>query len=140
MPDHAYADELILWKSPIQYHRNWQNRCESCLAPCCFFSMHGYPYNYKTDPHGSMQSSRSFFTNDFVILGVRYDSFDEQIDDWGFKLPLAMGEELDYTDGNKALQICPLNVNSKCLIYEDRPKMCRVFKCNMKTVEGNTPI
>jgi Fe-S-cluster containining protein len=34
----------------------------------------------------------------------------------------------------EGVRICPLAVNSKCLIYEDRPNMCRIFKCEMKCV------
>lgn len=136
MTNYKYIDELFLYNNAKQYHRNWKSRCSNCLAPCCFFSVSGYEYDYKLEDKGT-DNSRNFWTNDFVIIAVKWFN-EEDIKAWNFNTPLAQNAELNYTNGNKGLQICPLNINSKCFIYEDRPKMCKRWKCVMKTVEGNT--
>jgi len=137
--DFNHLDNLIMWKNPDQYHRNWKNRCESCLAPCCFFLMKGYNYDYENKDEAKSVAG-GFFQNDFVIMVIRKEN-DEDIVDMGFNIQLGMYDEFNwkYDDdsGLGGLQICPLNIDSKCLIYEDRPLMCKMWKCAMKTIKGN---
>ena len=136
LTDYNLIDDLILWKNAKQYHENWKNRCSNCLAPCCFLSMTGYTYNYQTDnkTEDEIEDNQSFWRHGFVIERIKNMDIIEQTQEWGFTLPLAQSDELNRKGG---LQICPLNIDSKCLIYENRPKMCRTWKCRMKTVSGN---
>ncbi len=107
---------------PDEFDKLWNKRCGDCHAPCCFLQMDGYAK--KPD---NTEASK-FWTDDFVIIKNKNDTWEDNAKD-GYKIQLNP-PELDPKDG---LQICPLAVNGKCIIYEDRPKMCRIFTCQMKT-------
>ncbi len=118
-----WADNRKHWKDEKGYDRRWQRRCEDCLAPCCLFSMNGYYYDYaKSNGDPAMHG---FFSKDFVIMDLKNKSFKEHAMEDGFNV------QLDTPELDK-LQICPLNILGKCSIYEDRPKICRNWKCGMK--------
>ena len=96
--------------------------------------MNGYYYDYKNDANDKDKTeSSTFFTYDFVIMNIKNDTHKENIEN-GFNIQLDTPEF--NNKGKKGLQICPLNIGSKCLIYEDRPQICRIFKCKMKTDNG----
>lgn len=119
-----WADNRVQWKNEDKYDRRWQARCGSCLSPCCFVSMNGYWYDYGDETNGDPKQ-HEFFSNDFVIMNLRGKSLTEHAEEDGFNV------QLDAPELNK-LQICPLNIDGKCSIYADRPKICRAWKCNMK--------
>ena len=104
------VDDRILYKNEDRYHTNWQERCDACLAPCCFFLlMPGYVYDYNTTQE-EIKKALTHFVDEFVTTAVF--------------------EGTDWEDTR--LKICPLNVDSQCIIYEDRPQLCKMYKCLMK--------
>jgi len=107
---------------PGTYDELWQNRCGDCAAPCCYFTMGGH-----THDNSDHSESQSFFEHDFILIKMKHMTWDENIE-VGFRVALDT-PELEHKNG---LMVCPLNIDSKCLIYEDRPKICKTFKCNMK--------
>lgn len=130
-PDEVYdplqSDYELLQLSEEFYNKQWQKRCGNCLSPCCFVEINGLPYK----PFGLTKDSDAqyFFTHQFVIIHTKYKSWKEK-KDMGFQTILHTEEqELEK------LQICPLNTGGKCLIYEDRPLICREWKCVMKCGE-----
>ena len=84
------------------FDKRWNARCKDCLAPCCSFKMTGIAYGLK-----NTTKARDFFTHDFVLVKT---------------------EEEDIF---KFLSLCPLNILGKCLIYEERPLVCREWMCLM---------
>ena len=120
-----WTDNRVQWKDEAKYDRRWQKRCDSCLAPCCLFTMSGYYYDYgKNNGDPADPAMHSFFKNEFVIMDLKNDSYADHVKD-GFNV------QLDAPELRK-LQICPLNILGKCSIYDDRPKICRNWKCAMK--------
>ena len=115
----GHIDNLILMKNPTRYKDNWANRCNGCLSPCCFnIGMEGYldyQYNgYLYDPthiENDIIKAQKMFTDNFIIMEL-------------------FGSEKIVT----GTRLCPLNVDSKCIIYEDRPTICKIFKCKMACV------
>ena len=105
--DWIQVDNRILYKNTDRYHANWKERCDTCLAPCCFFlNMPGAVYDYTT-PSDEVKKNIDFFTFKFIMMDA-YDPVDTTIN------------------------MCPLNVDSQCIIYEDRPTICKMFKCQMR--------
>ncbi len=119
-----WADNRVQWKDEAKYDRRWQKRCGDCLSPCCLLSMNGYWYDYGDETNGD-QKQHEFFSRDFVIMNLKNKSFTEHVKEDGFNV------QLDTPELN-SLQICPLNIDGKCSIYDDRPKICRAWKCMMK--------
>lgn len=118
-----WADNRVHWRDEVKYDRRWQKRCGDCLAPCCFLGMSGYYYDYGDESNGDPKM-HEFFSNDFVIINLKDDKFEQHIKD-GFNVQLDAPEL-------RQLQICPLNILGKCSIYDNRPKICRNWKCQMK--------
>ena len=105
--DWIQVDNRILYKNTDRYHANWQERCDACLSPCCFFlNMPGGVYDYTT-PSDEVEKNIDFFTFKFIMMDA-YDPIDT------------------------TMHMCPLNVDSQCLIYENRPGVCKMYKCQMR--------
>lgn len=109
-----YHDDLLLWKDENIYNRRWQTRCDNCLSLCCILEPGGYMYKYweKSTTH-EFDEAKQFWCVDFPII-------------WGSKL------DFDYRlepDNLAKVRVCPLAINGKCFIYEDRPRMCKIYKC-----------
>ncbi len=110
-----------------EYDLLWQKRCGDCLAPCCFLELTGFTHRLKEEDR-IIDEGKTFFGGDFVILGIHRSSWTENTKH-GFNVQLNP-PELQYK--SKGLRVCPLAVNGKCIIYEDRPYICRKFTCTMK--------
>lgn len=109
-----------------KWERLWQKRCGDCLAPCCFLDVGGLAHNYNED--NIITEGRKYFSHDFIILHM-VEKYWQTHTEHGFNLQLNP-PELQYSD--KGLRVCPLAVNGRCIIYEDRPYICRKFTCVMK--------
>ena len=116
-------DDWINYHDTNKHDRRWKIRCGNCLAPCCFFGMSGFPYDYRTEKPKLIEMQK--FYNDFVIMWIKKYTWEETVN-MGFKI------NLNPEECGK-LQICPLNILGDCLIYEDRPSICRSWKCSMGT-------
>jgi len=107
----GHVDNLVMMKNPTRYNQNWFDRCNDCLAPCCLhMTMGGYvggTYAYQTQEEVSKEvhKAKVQFNDNFVIC-----------------------------EPFPGIRICPLVVDTHCLIYEDRPTLCKMFKCHMKCV------
>ena len=123
IPDLVLLDDWINYHDREAYDRRWNARCSDCLAPCCNLNMTGYLYDYKKSDNINVKEMSEFWSNDFVIMMIRYQSF-EEFNEMGFKVNTGID------DLNK-LHVCPLNILGDCLIYEDRPLMCKEFRCEM---------
>lgn len=130
-PAFKYQDDILRHNDPKKYIQKWQTRCKDCLAPCCYFPMKGYIFDYKKEEE-DLTPMQDFFTWDFVLMKIRFLSPEEQ-KEMGFNIdndPIELDEK-------KGLQICPLNVLGNCLIYDNSPKMCKSWRCQLKINRRN---
>ncbi len=109
-----YNDAMLLWKDKEAYDRRWQVRCDNCLSLCCILEPGGYMYKYWEEAFGNdFDDTKQFWNFDFpIILNSKFD-FDDRLE------PTAIS----------TVRVCPLAIDGKCFIYEDRPKMCKIYKC-----------
>lgn len=84
--------------------------------------MKGYRYNYGNDDdnHREMQD---FWSDNFVIMDISRLSWKETVE-MGFKITV---NPIEF----KKLSVCPLATPKGCMIYEDRPRMCKEWRCIM---------
>lgn len=110
----AYHDDLLLWSNKEAYNKRWQARCDNCLSLCCILEPGGFMYKYWEEAFGKdWDETKLFWSLDFPII-------------WNSKLDLDFRLE---PDNLATVRVCPLAINGKCFIYEDRPKMCKIYKC-----------
>lgn len=92
--------------------------CESCPSACCLMALNGIVFlnpqesaKEKEENDKLVSDSRKFFSRDFVIM---FDFIEE-----------------------KDVRVCPLAVNGRCLIYDDRPFICNIFTiCSWRQVKS----
>lgn len=77
-------------------------KCANCLSVCCLMPLTGISYVTVEEQDNTVSAASKFFTRDFVIMN-------------GF-----FKEE--------GARICPLAVNGRCLIYDQRPFICHLFE------------
>ncbi len=116
-------DSKLMDNHPEIYKKRWQLRCSKCPAPCCFFSMSGFNFDNRAD-NGNGQN---FFTHDFIVIKFNRQTNEEK-KAAGFNIQLDTPE---FIHNRKGLQVCPLSIHGRCLIYEDRPFICKFFKCDL---------
>lgn len=116
------VDNITLYNTPERFYRRWTERCRrGCINACCYFGISGHRIDYASEIK-DIKPAQRFWTYDFVIMRF---STPEIIESSGFRRE-ANEEYLDD------LKVCPLALPDRgCLIYEDRPLICREFACNM---------
>ena len=97
--------------------------CEECLAPCCYWNMTGRAYG--EDQGGSTVdetvAASDFYWTDWPLV-TGFDDIEES-------LVMQSYERIDKTGrlSRPNFRMCPFIVNGLCLIYENRPLICKIY-------------
>ena len=103
----------MLWK----VRDDWSDECRNC-GSCCYYpsmQMHTDENKWPFD------KGKTFWNRHFVINQFNLENFD----DFNYRNKMSNA-------GKKGLY-CPLAIPEGCLIYEDRPLLCKKLYCAMKS-------
>lgn len=119
----SFHDDMLKWKDKKSYDKRWQKRCDNCLSQCCLVEPGGRFYDYLDDYNISdKEESKKLNMN---LINAK-DIF--------CKMPIIWCGEFDFDerlapDDLSKVRLCVLAIDGKCIIYETRPKMCKIYKC-----------
>ena len=107
--------------------------CRDCPAPCCYFTRMGGLGNGTMD-RGEWVKAAEHFTYEFSAVTTElleakcYDG-----DKWvRVIIPEAEYDGVKYRYVRIRANVCSMSTADGCLIYNERPKVCRLFVCSMK--------
>ena len=95
---------IILTDNCKEWQEWWQSVCAECASVCCLLRLSGYTKGPNLE---DVPAAKAYWRGPWVQI----------------KLP----------EVHPKIWLCPLAINGRCLIYEDRPLICALFLgCNWK--------